>query len=248
MASELRQAAEPQLVFDSAPEQVTLLRPSFPCTGADLRAARACERVVFGRHFGNSAADLADEYGPYESSTDFGGVFLPDGTAVGAIRLLRNGWRGLKSLNDAAGPPWRLPVQATCEAADIDPAQTWDVGSLGVDSQAAGSSHQATLALLSVLFGAFRDNEVASFVAIIDMDARRPIGALGLHLLDLPGAMPGAYFGSEASIPVYRHVRDLHRLHLSGSADVHQQIFHGRGVTGLDPRACQPGAFALDAA
>jgi hypothetical protein len=224
------------------------LRPSFPCTGADLQAARACELAVFGRRFGNSSADLEADYGPYECSTCFGGVFTADGAAVGAVRLIRNGPRGLKSLNDAARPPWRLPVRTTCRAADIDPARTWDVGSFGIDSVTAGSSRQATIALFSVMFGAFRDNQVASFVAILDAGARRPIGALGVQMLDLPGAVPASYLGSSASVPVYRHVSDLHRLHVSRFADVHQQVFHGRGVIGLDPRRCQRGAFELEAA
>jgi hypothetical protein len=89
---------------------------------------------------------------------------------------------------------------------------------------------------------------VASFVAILDAGARRPIASLGVHMLDLPGAVPATYLGSSASVPVYRHVHDLHRLHESRFADVHEQIFHGRGVVGLDPRRCQPGAFELEAA
>jgi hypothetical protein len=70
----------------------------------------------------------------------------------------------------------------------------------------------------------------------------------GLQMLDLPGAIPASYLGSSASVPVYRHVRDPHRLHLSQFADVHQQVVHGRGVIGMDPRGCQPGAFELEAA
>jgi hypothetical protein len=224
------------------------LRPSFPCTGADLEAARACELVVFGRRFGNSSAELEVEYGPYEPDTSFGAVFLPDGTAAGAIRLIRDGRHGLKSLNDAASAPWLLPVGPTCLIAAIDPTRTWDVGSFCVDSVIAGANRRATLALWSVLFGAFRDNEVATFVAILDAAARRPIASLGVQMLDLPGATPASYLGSSASVPVYRHVRDLHRLHLARFADVHQQVFHGRGVIGMDPRGCEPGAFELAAA
>lgn len=224
------------------------LRPRFPCTGADLLAARACELSVFGRQFRNTSDELTMEYGPYESSTSFGAVFWPDGTAVGAIRLIRHGRRGLKSLNDAAALPWKLPVRATCRAVDIDPPMTWDVGSFVVDSLTVGSSRQTTLALWSVLFGAFRDNQVESFVAILDSRARRPIAALGVQMLDLPGAVPAPYLGSPSSVPVYRHVGDLHRRHLLRFADVHQQVFHGRGVNGMDPRGCQPGAFELAAA
>jgi hypothetical protein len=162
--------------------------------------------------------------------------------------LIRNGEHGLKSLNDASASPWAMPVRSTCQAADINPERTWDVGSFAVDSVLRGPGRQSTLALFSVLFGAFRDNEVESFVAIIDAGARRPMATIGVQLLDLPGAAPAAYFGSSASTPVYRHVRDLHRMHGCDFAEVHEQVFHGRGVDGLDARECQPGSFELAAA
>jgi hypothetical protein len=162
--------------------------------------------------------------------------------------LIRNGEHGLKSLNDASATPWTMPVRSTCQAADINPERTWDVGSFVVDSVLRGPGSQSTMALFSVMFGAFRDNEVKSFVAILDDGARRPIAAIGVQMLDLPGASPAAYLGSSASTPVYRHVRDLHRLHVSDFADVHEQVFHGRGVKGMDSRQCEPGTFELAAA
>ena len=224
-----------------------VLRTSFPCTGDDLRSARACEQIVFGRTFGNTPVELRSEYGPYETSTNFGAVFTPDGAAVGAVRLMRLSGNGLKSLNDAASRPWRLPVSRTCRAASIDLTDTWDVGSFGVDSHARGATPEATFALWSVMFGAFRDNSVATFVAILDAGARRPIAAVGVEMLDLPGATAAAYLGSPSSTPVYRHVHDLHRRHRQRFPAVHSQVFHGRGIRGLDPRECEPGAFALAA-
>jgi hypothetical protein len=122
-----------------------------------------------------------------------------------------------------------------------------DVG-FGIDALTAGANRRATLALRIVLFGAFRDNQVASLLGILDVGARRPIASLGVQMLDLPGALPAPYLGSSASVPVYRHVRDLHRLHLSRFADFHQHVFRGRDVIGMDPRECQPGAFGLEAA
>jgi len=104
------------------------------------------------------------------------------------------------------------------------------------------------LVLWSVMFGAFRDNDVATFVAILDAGARRPIAAVGVEMLDLPGATAAAYLGSPSSTPVYRHVQDLHRLHRERFPTVHQQVFHGRGIGGLDAEGCRPGAFALAAA
>jgi hypothetical protein len=69
-----------------------------------------------------------------------------------------------------------------------------------------------------------------------------------VQMLDLPGAVPASYLGSLVGVPVYRHVRDLHRPHLSPFADVHQQVFRGRGLLAMDPRGCRPRAFEREAA
>jgi hypothetical protein len=69
-----------------------------------------------------------------------------------------------------------------------------------------------------------------------------------VQMLDLLRAVRASYLGSAASVPVCRHVPDLHRPHLSRFADVPQQVFHRRGVLGMDPRGCQPGAFEREAA
>lgn len=223
-----------------------VLRPCFPCTGADLAAARACEQVVFGRQYGNTPSELAAEYGPYESGCDFGAVLLPDGTAVGAVRLLRGGPAGLKTLQDATRSPWSLPIAATCDSAGLDPVAAWDIATFGVDRQRCGErSRSVTLALLSVLFGALRDNDVTAYVALLDARARRAFAALGIVMTDLPGATPAPYLGSPESVPVYAHVPQLHRQHALTAPGLHGQVFHGQGIAGLDPLAAGPGCFAL---
>ena len=222
------------------------LRPCFPCAGSDLAAARACEQVVFGRQYGNTPAQLLAEYGPYEGGSAFGAVLLPDGTAVGAVRLLRGGPAGLKTLQDAAGSPWSLPPAATCDRAGLDPVAAWDIATFGVDRERCGpGSRPVTLALLSVLFGTFRDNGVPSYVALLDAGARRAFAALGIVMTDLPGAVPAPYLGSPQSVPVYAHVPQVHRQHARASPGLHEQVFHGRGIPGLDPPGAGPGRFAL---
>lgn len=220
------------------------LRPVFPCAGADLAAARACEQSVFGRRFGNSADELRSEYGPYEPSTSFGAVLLPDGTAVGAVRLIRPGQRRVKTLLDASGPPWNLSGDVV---GPLEGTVTWDVASFGVDCVAAGGDRRIVKLLLSVLFGAFRDNEVTGMVAILDCVARRALGGLGVEMLDLPGAVPAPYLGSPSSVPVYRRMPDLHASHAEGFAHLHQQVFHGGDIAGVDPARSAPGSFALRA-
>jgi hypothetical protein len=227
-----------------------LLRASFPCRGADLSAARSCEALVFARRFGNSAHQLAREYGPYEASTVFGGVFLPDGSAVGCVRLIRPDGRGpVKTLSDAAGPPWNLSRQllqsVVGDQADPDVGETWDVATFGVDGTATGGDRRVTMALLSVMFGAFRDNAVGGLVAMLDTGARRAFRGLGLHVNDIPGALSASYLGSASTTPVHRRIDVLHAEHFIAFPHVHQQVFHGWHVDGLDEQMCAPGAFAL---
>jgi hypothetical protein len=229
----------------TAPAAATVLRPSFPCVGADLTAARACEQVVFHRRFGNTAEEMAAEYGPYESTTAFGAVLGPDGTALGAVRLIRPGSAPVKTLLDAAGPPWSVSGQEIDDI--VGGRHTWDVASFGVDSVAAGADRRVAMLLLSVLFGAFRDNDVTGMVAMLDRGARRAFRGLGVQMLDLPGAQPAPYLGSSSTVPVYRKLSELHAEHAHGFGGVHQQVFHGGGIDGVDAAPCAPGSFALAA-
>lgn len=209
-------------------------------------AARACELAVFGRRYGNTAAQLRAEYGPYEGTTSFGAVLSPDGRAAGAVRLLHGAPSELKTLRDAAGPPWDLPVGLACFTAGIDLDTTWDVATFGVDAEAAGGRNRTvTHALFAVMFSAFRDNGVTAFVAVLDAGARRPIAALGVETTDLPGTSPAPYLGSPASVPVYARLADLHVAHTRRFPRLHDQVFHGQGIDGVDQRSLQPGKLRL---
>ncbi len=204
------------------------LRACHPCAGRDLAAARTCEDVVLGARFGNTTHDLAREYGPYEPLTTFGAVLRPDGTAVGAVRLIRPGLHGVKTVRDASRPPWNTSAEVF-EAAGLDLEHTWDVASFAVDASVVRADPRVAMALLSVMFGAFRDSSVAGFVAIMDSTAERALRGLGIRMLALPGAKAAPYLGSASSVPVYRQVADLHDEHAVRFPQVHQQVFHGRG-------------------
>jgi hypothetical protein len=189
------------------------LRACFPCKGTDLASARACEQAVFGRRFGNSAEELAHEYGPYEGSTSFGAIFTADGTALGAVRLIRPGARRVKTLQDASRTPWNVPEDGLEDTVGLDETRTWDVASFAVDSVAAGADRRIASALLKVMFTGLRDNAATSFVAVLDTRARRALCGLGVTMVDLPGAKPAPYLGSPSSVPVYRHLADLRGEH-----------------------------------
>lgn len=197
--------------------------------------ARACEQAVFGRRFGNTSEELAAEYAPHEDSTFFGAVFAPDGAAVGAVRLVGPGSRRVKTLLDASRPPWNVTDRLLEEVLVQGERHTWDVATFAVDAGTAGADRRIAPALLSVMFGALRENAATSFVAILDQTARRAMQGLGIRMLDLPGAKPAPYLGSPSSVPVYRHLADLRAEHADQFPQIHEQVFHGRNIDGLGP-------------
>ena len=221
------------------------LRACYPCLGTDLVQARACEAAVFGRRFGNSADELRDEYAPYEGSTTFGAVLAPDGSALGAVRLVAPGPGRVKTLVDASRPPWNVSERMLDEVLALDEKRTWDVATLAVDPVAAGADRRIAPALLSVMFRALAGEAATTFVATLDSTARRSLEGLGMRLFDLPGAKPAPYLGSPSSVPVYRHLADLRSEHAAQFPQLHQQVFHGRGVEGLGPLVTAPYAPAL---
>jgi hypothetical protein len=64
-------------------------------------------------------------------------------------------------------------------------------------------------------------------------------------MLDLPGAAPAPYLGSPSSVPVYRRILDLHASHAECFEHLHQQVFHGGDIAGVDAAQSAPGSFAL---
>jgi hypothetical protein len=200
---------------------------------------------VFGQRFGNTARELEVEYGPYEPSTAFGAVFAPDGTAVGALRLVRPGPTRVKTLVDASRPPWSVPEHLLEEALGFDEEHTWDVATLAVDRVAAGADRRIAPALLSVLFRVLQNHAAVSLVATLDSSARRALERLGMRLLDLPGAKPAPYLGSPSSVPVYRHLADLRPEHAAQFPQIHDQVFRGHAVDGLEPLETRPDLLPL---
>jgi hypothetical protein len=200
------------------------LRASYPCVGSDLAQARACEQAVFGRRFGNSAEEMEHEYGPFEGSTTFGAVFATNGTAVAAVRLIRPGPVRVKTLQDAAKPPWSLAEQQLTDTVGLHERHTWDVASFTVDAVAGGADRRIAPTLLRLLFAALRANSATSFVAVLDSTARRALRGLGVTMLELGDAKPAPYLGSPSSVPVYRHLADLRGEHAEHFPQTDEQV------------------------
>ena len=89
-----------------AQHKTALLYLNFNVGGALLEAAKDCEEAVFLKAFGNTRAQLDDEYGPYGAQSVFATVSDENGFAVGACRIITPGPAGLKTLNDVKGDPW----------------------------------------------------------------------------------------------------------------------------------------------
>ena len=94
-----------------------LLNLHFDAQGDLLESARQCEEDVFLQAFGNTRAQLDEEYGPYDDQSVFVAVADESGHVVGACRLITPGSAGLKTLNDVARQPWGIDGVRSASAA-----------------------------------------------------------------------------------------------------------------------------------
>jgi hypothetical protein len=201
---------------------------------ADLLAATLdCEAEVFLRAYGNTREQLQDEYGPYEQASVFIALADQNGEVVGACRLIRPTEAGLKSLHDAARPPWSLDVARAVRAARLDPSQTWDVATLGCRRGLKGPGKLASAALFHALVQVVRANEIRSAVMVIDERVRSLLAAAGMTGRALPGAAPARYLGSAASTPVYRHCDEAFDQQRITNPEAHRLFTHGIGLDGI---------------
>ncbi len=227
-----------------------MLQLTFDPQGADREAALGCEADVFGTWFGNSAAQLADEYGPYDETSVF--IVLSDeaNDVVGCCRLIlpsRSGIpgygdllverpspdRGLKTLRDVAAAPWHLDVPRSLHAAGVDASNTWDIATLGVRRRDSGFGMLAAAALYHGLVVASRVNGVDSVVAMIDESVRALLQNIGMVLHLLPGAAPAPYLGSVATAPVYGNCAAMVSGQRRMNPEAHRLISLGVGLDGI---------------
>ena len=178
----------------------------FDVRGDLLESARQCEAEVFHRWFGNTRAELDDEYGPYEADSIF--LVLADAAdeVVAAVRLIAPGPSGFKTLDDVARPPWQVDGARSAAAAGLDLATTWEVGTLCIRAGVAGSG-RLSLALYHGLMTVAEVNGMSAFIAILDERVRRLLSSVGITTRALPGVRTAPYLGSGQSTPVYSPVR-----------------------------------------
>lgn len=217
----------------------------FDPQGDLLEATRACEAEVFMRWYGNTPAQFADEYGPYEDVTRFICLSEAGGDVVAVMRLLApGGAAGLKTLADVGSDPWKVDGARSAAAAGLDLRSTWEIATIGTRRQAAGSGVKFSLALYHGLTLTARANRITSIVAILDERVRRLLDATGLTMHTLPGTRTASYLGSEASTPVFAHGAALLDNQRRNAPVAHALVSSGQGLDGVSVPPVE--AFRLD--
>lgn len=220
-----------------------LLSLHFDVRGDLLEEARACEEDVFLQAFGNTRSQLDSEYGPYNDQSVFVAVADDSGQVYGACRLITPGATGLKTLNDVSREPWQVDGLRSARAAGIDPANTWDIGTLGVRRDFRGSRMSVAIALYHALVVSTRVNEVGAIVAVLDDQVRRLLTASDYIMSNLPGTRTAEYLGSPASTPVYGFCAGMLDAQRRMNPDAYRLISLGIGLDGIS--VPEPSAFEL---
>ena len=208
-----------------------------------LAAARACEADVFLDHYGNTAEQWAEEYGPYDADSAFVAITEPGGDALAAMRIILPNPAGLKSIADVARAPWSIDGDRAARAAGMTPEQTWDVATIAL-RPGVSRGGLLTSALYRGLLLGLRANGIRWIVMIMDVRARRVLNMAGLNTQILPGATIAPYLGSDASVPLWAEVAPMVDNQRRHSPDAYRLVTQGVGMDGI--RFPEPEQFVLD--
>jgi hypothetical protein len=214
-----------------------LFRLAFQPPAALRAAAFAHEAQIFDTTYGVSYDDHVQEFAPYEDQSAFLVVVTGADEVVATMRLIRSGPAGLKTLAEAAGPPWGIDAMRSARAAGIDPETTWDVATLGVGRGLGRHRFAVTAALYHGLTIAARRNRVRTLLMTVDERVRMILQHFGLFTAALPGAKPGPFCGSPASTPVFGHSAQMLDAQRRDNPDAYRLVTRG---IGLDEIAVPP--------
>ncbi|WP_426564884.1 hypothetical protein ACPPVT_01760 [Angustibacter sp. McL0619] len=204
----------------------------FDARGDLLESARQCEAEVFQRWFGNTRAELDEEYGPYEADSIFLVIADAGDEVVAAVRLIAPGRSGFKALDDVAQAPWQVDGARSAAAAGLDLSTTWEVGTLCVRAGVAGSS-RLSLALYHGLMTVAQVNGMSAFIAILDERVRRLLSSVGITTRPLPGVRTAPYLGSAHSTPVYSPFAAMLDAQRRDLPDAYRLVTLGIGLDGI---------------
>lgn len=199
----------------------------------DLReASRACEAEVFYQWFGQSKAELDEEFSPYEAGTVFVALADDRGDVHGTVRLLAPGFCPPKTLDHLSRPPWSVDAGRSAAAARVDVASSWDVATLCVRAQYVRQP-MAAMALYHALITVARVNDCSAFLAVLAQPVRALLDSVGIVTQPLPGARTLPFDGSPASTPVYAHIAPMLDRQRRELPDAYRLVTLGIGLDGI---------------
>jgi hypothetical protein len=223
-----------------------MLRLVFNPQGDVREAARGCEADVFAARYGNSAALLEEEYGPYDAASVFVVVADDQDDVVASARIILPNPAGLKTLVDLGRPPWEVDGSASAAAAGLDLSSTWDIATIANRGGSWGPGVHPGTALWFGIFMAPRVNDIKTLVAVLDNRVRRLVATMGMLVQTLPNTSTAPYLGSTASAPIYTHVTAMLAGQRHRNLDAHRRIALGIGLSGISTP--ELSSFLLDAA
>lgn len=223
----------------------------FQIEGTDPFAniARQVEREVFETSWGNNAATMKKEYGPYDESSVF--FVVIDAKAMvpaAALRMIRNSPVGLKTivdLGDAAKSPIAPIAIPACDIMarhridDLD--RCWDGATAAVPKRYRRQLGSVHTQIMRVVSAAVIREDIQHFVSVLDPPVFRAArDVLGLPLVPLADTPAFWYLDSPDNQAVYAHVSSLLGSTLTGNRKVGQKVrdcFAERLFPGREPTA-----------
>lgn len=163
--------------------------------------ARAVEREVFEAAFGNDAAVMTTEYGPYENRSLFFVVLdRRRGVPAGAARVIEDHGVRVKTLEDA--PAYLgMPPDRIVAAHGLDRGLVWDYATIAV--RPAYRNVAVSTMIHRTFLAAGQRAGVVHGVAMLDRVAWRNIRLVGIPVGPLAGSEPFEYLGSTENRAIY---------------------------------------------
>ena len=176
---------------------------------------RYTELAAFGP--GDYLADnpdlCAEEYKPYESSSNFFLLIDREATRpVGVLRAIGNSKSGIKTLNDAQKEPFNVDIEDVVRIHGIsDFDKVWDIGTIAVLPEYRGvDAGLPSISLYRAIYLSSIEKGIEHWVSIIDNKLLRALkGVFAMPFVPLANSEPGPYLGFEKSHAVYARVSEF---------------------------------------
>jgi aromatic-L-amino-acid decarboxylase len=194
---------------------------------------RDCEAAVFGHRYGNTAEELRDAYAEHDGATACLAVRDPSGRVLGWVRLVTSEGPPLKTVRDAAAPPWNLDLEAAAGEVGIDIRRTWDVATIGVRPELGAQGSRIAAALYHGIIRATAANDAGWVIAMIDVRVKALLRRLGFVMHTFPGASPQPYMGSSATVPAYANMEQVVQEQRRHDPENYVAISLGVGLDGI---------------